>query len=278
MTAWFSRLTWSQRVGSLFGATYVLVGVVGFIVTSGLGFFALRGNDLIVLELNPLHNVVHLGIGAALLYAALNSPAASRLMNRLIGATYLIVAVVGFGVVQADSTLFRGLVQTRSELNILALNHPDNLLHVASALVLIGSTLVGHRRRSDAVAEPEPADTAAATGQIDTIRVDEDVPDQLARPAPTPARSKSRLRAGDIAPTSGSYRCACGRFSVDIRADRELPDCPEPTGTDDDHFFKLERRSSPAKPGPRSKAKPKATAPAKRAGGTRPRAKSSGRR
>lgn len=92
MVAWFNRLSWSQRAGAVFGSVYVLIGAVGFAITSGLGFFALRGKDLIVFELNPLHNVVHLGIGAALFYAAVNSAAASRLMNRLIGGTYFAVA------------------------------------------------------------------------------------------------------------------------------------------------------------------------------------------
>lgn len=255
MTAWFSRLTWSQRVGSLFGATYVLVGVVGFIVTSGLGFFALRGNDLIVLELNPLHNVVHLGIGAALLYAALNSPAASRLMNRLIGATYLIVAVVGFGVVQADSTLFRGLVQTRSELNILALNHPDNLLHLASAIVLIGSTFIVSRRvRGDAEAAVEAEGKPDATG--DKVAIAPPSASSPIVPAPVARNGKrGRLMPGDPVPKSGSYRCSCGRFAVDIRRGRELPDCPEPNGSDDDHYFtfRASTSKSPAKNGARPK-------------------------
>jgi hypothetical protein len=223
MAAVIYRGTWSQRIGALFGAVYVLVGVVGFAVTSGVGFAALRGKDLILFELNPLHNIVHLAIGVALISAAVVSPAASRLTNRLVGGTYLLVAVVGTILVEADTSLFRGLAETRHELNILALNHPDNLLHLASALVLVGSTLVGSRR-------------APATGEAE---------DAEEAPVPVAAERSSRpglLWAGEPAPKTGTYRCACGQFAVAIRQGRELPDCPEPTGTDSDHYFRIQRK------------------------------------
>lgn len=244
MVAWFARLSWSQRVGSLFGAVYVLIGVVGFAVTSGVGFAALRGKNLVLFELNPLHNVVHLGIGGALLYAALNSDSASRLMNRLIGGTYLVVAIVGAFIVEADTSLFRGLSEQRSEFNILALNHPDNFLHIASAVVLIASTLIGRRRSSDAIVA-SPTDTMSeSTGKMGAVEREEVLAEDPPVAAASTRTKRGHLQAGDVVPKAGRYRCACGQFAFAIRQGREFPECPEPSGTDDDHYFTLQTKPS----------------------------------
>ena len=244
MAAWFTRLSWSQRVGSAFGAVYVLIGVVGFAVTTGVGFAALRGKDLVLFELNPLHNVVHLGIGAALLYAAINSASASRLMNRLIGGTYLAVAVAGAFIVEADTSLFGGLSEQRSELNILALNHPDNFLHIASAIVLIASTIVGRRRPNDAVLASTTGGALESTGEMDAFEGEQVVVEKSSVAAASARSRRGHLEAGDIVPKAGNYRCACAQFAVAIRQGRQFPECPEPSGTDDDHYFTLQTKPS----------------------------------
>lgn len=59
-------------------------------VTSGIGFFATEGANLIILEVNPLHNVIHLAIGGALLYAGLKSTAMARTVNTGVDAVYLL--------------------------------------------------------------------------------------------------------------------------------------------------------------------------------------------
>lgn len=115
----------NRLIATVFGAVYLLVGLLGFAVTSGIGFFATEGNNLIVFEVNPLHNVIHLAIGAALLYAGLKSAAVARTVNAGVGAVYLLVGVVG-------------LFLLSSPLNIIALNGADNVLHLASAVLLLG--------------------------------------------------------------------------------------------------------------------------------------------
>lgn len=121
----------NQLAGYAFGAVYVLVGLIGFAITSGVGFAHTHGKDLIIFELNPLHNVVHIAVGLALGLAALRGHTVSAAVNSLVGAVYLLVGVVG-------------LFVTDAAMNILALNHADNVLHLASALVLLG---VGLTRR-----------------------------------------------------------------------------------------------------------------------------------
>jgi hypothetical protein len=122
----------NQRFGYLLGAVYVLVGLVGFAVTGGVGFAAAHGKDLVVFMINPLHNLVHLGVGALLIAGALAGAAVSQRVNLLIGAVYLAVGVVGLFILH-------------SSLNLLALNMPDNGLHFASAIAALAVGLTGVR-------------------------------------------------------------------------------------------------------------------------------------
>jgi hypothetical protein len=121
----------NRLVGGVLGAVYVLVGALGFAVTRGIGFAAPTGAQLIIFELNPLHNVVHVLVGGLLAGAALGATAASRAVNAVLGAVYLLVGVAGF-------------LAAGSELNILAVNRPDDVLHLVSAALLLG---VGLTRR-----------------------------------------------------------------------------------------------------------------------------------
>ena len=118
----------NRLVGFAFGAVYLLVGLVGFAITSGVGFAHTHGKDLIIFELNPLHNIVHVAIGLLVGLAAYRGVATAAAANTLVGGVYLAVGVVG-------------LFLTDSAANILAVNHPDNALHLATALVLLGAGL-----------------------------------------------------------------------------------------------------------------------------------------
>jgi hypothetical protein len=123
----------NRLIATVFGAVYLLVGALGFAVTGGVGFIATEGGLLLgIFEVNPLHNVAHLLIGAALLIAGLSSVAAARGVNVVVGATYLLLGVVGFFLVG-------------TALNILALNTFDHFLHLASAVVLLGVGLAADR-------------------------------------------------------------------------------------------------------------------------------------
>ncbi len=120
------RTSPNRMLGTIFGAVYLLVGLLGFAVTGGVGFLATKGGLLLgIFEVNPLHNIAHLLIGAALLIAALSSVSAAKGVNTTVGAVYLLLGIVGFFLVGTD-------------LNILALNTPDHFLHLASAIVLLG--------------------------------------------------------------------------------------------------------------------------------------------
>ncbi len=116
----------NRIVATVFGAVYLLVGLLGFAVTGGVGFIATEGGLLLgIFEVNPLHNIAHLLIGAALLVAGLANARAAKGVNITVGAVYLLLGIVGFFLVGTAA-------------NILALNTADHFLHLASAVVLLG--------------------------------------------------------------------------------------------------------------------------------------------
>ena len=115
----------NRLVATVFGAIYLLVGLLGFAVTGGVGFLATEGGLLLgIFAVNPLHNIAHLLIGAALLVAGLANVRAAKTVNTVVGAAYLLLGVAGFFLVGTSA-------------NILALNVPDHFLHLGSAVVLL---------------------------------------------------------------------------------------------------------------------------------------------
>lgn len=114
----------NRMFGYGFGAVYALVGAAGFAVTGGLPFAGTEGNRLLLFAVNPLHNIVHLAVGGLLIGGALAGDRWSRRINATVGVVYLLVGVVG-------------LFLVGSGLNILSLNHEDNVLHFTTAVVAI---------------------------------------------------------------------------------------------------------------------------------------------
>lgn len=130
----------NRLVATIFGAVYLLVGLLGFAVTGGVGFLATDGGLLLgVFEVNPFHNIAHLLIGGALLAAGLTTARAAKTVNGVVGAAYLLLGVIGFFLVGTP-------------LNVLALNMPDHFLHLASAIVLLGTALGTERAARPATA------------------------------------------------------------------------------------------------------------------------------
>jgi hypothetical protein len=101
----------------VFGVVYLLVGIAGFFVTGFDDFASQAGEKLLIFEVNPLHNIVHVLIGVVWIGAA-SSHDAAKGVNTLIGVAYLLTFVLG---------LF--------DAKFLAIDgpgEPDNYLHLAS--------------------------------------------------------------------------------------------------------------------------------------------------
>lgn len=123
----------NRLLAVIFGAVYLLIGILGFTVTATVGFVETDGALLLgIFEVNPLHNIVHLLIGAALLIAGLANVRAAKAANVTVGAVYLLVGLVGLFIIGSPA-------------NILALNAADNVLHFASAAVLLAVGLGAER-------------------------------------------------------------------------------------------------------------------------------------
>ena len=126
-------------IGYVFGAVYLLVGLLGFTVSGGHDFAGMDGGKLLGLFMvNPLHNVAHLLIGALLVLAATRGEAVSSRVNTVVGGVYLLLGLVGLFILNED-------------VNILALNTPDNILHFGSAAILLSVGLSAGRRTSATV-------------------------------------------------------------------------------------------------------------------------------
>ena len=111
-----------QYLALVIGLVYLVVGIVGFVVTGFDGFTEHdHSQTLLGFAINPLHNIVHLLIG--LLGVALwSSPARAR--------TYGWILAVGYG-----ATFVYGLLVTNNpDANVLNINGADNGLHLVSAL------------------------------------------------------------------------------------------------------------------------------------------------
>ena len=111
-----------QLLALVFGAVYLLVGIVGFFVT-GFDHFADNSQHemLLFFMVNPLHNIAHILVGVVGLLLA-RTLAGARTYGWLLAGLYAALFVYG---------LF-GVGESWDFLNI---NGADNGLHLATALV-----------------------------------------------------------------------------------------------------------------------------------------------
>jgi Domain of unknown function (DUF4383) len=117
-----ARREWPQLLALVFGAVYLLIGIIGFFITGFTDFFAHdSGHTLLGFEINGMHNVVHILIGAAGL----------ALAGTLRGArTYGWLLAVGYG-----AAFVYGLIAIGETWDFLSINAADNVLHIATAVV-----------------------------------------------------------------------------------------------------------------------------------------------
>src|SRR5687767_2900829 len=103
----------TQMFALVFGVVYLLVGLLGFINKPILG----------ILEVNVLHNIVHLLIGGALVAGSSRHDTA-KTVSLAVGVAYLLVAVLGF-------------VATDFLDDLIKINQADNFLHLVSGAVAV---------------------------------------------------------------------------------------------------------------------------------------------
>ncbi|TXR55045.1 DUF4383 domain-containing protein [Quadrisphaera setariae] len=129
------RWTPVRLAGAGLGAVYLLVGVAGFVLTGVTSWSMHHSETLLVFQVNPVHNVAHLGLGAALLVGAVLGTETARGVDRLVGVVFLLLGLVGPFVMGGHA-------------DPLALNSPDHALHLGTAAVLLGVVWATRTRRT----------------------------------------------------------------------------------------------------------------------------------
>jgi Domain of unknown function (DUF4383) len=120
--------TTPQLFAYLIGAILVAAGVLGFFWDAGFETgSSIQGDEVLgLLEVNGIHNIVHILSGIALLAVA-PSRAAARIGVIAFGAVYAVVTVIG-------------LIDGETVLGLLPVNGADNVLHIILAL---GALFIG---------------------------------------------------------------------------------------------------------------------------------------
>jgi len=124
-----------QWLALVIGVVYLLVGILGFFVTGFDGFTEFdHDQHLLGFAINPLHNIVHLLIGA-LGVAMWAKPSSAR--------TYGWLLAVGYGA----ASIYGLIVVNNEDANILNINGADNALHIASTIAGLAIALWPDRDR-----------------------------------------------------------------------------------------------------------------------------------
>ena len=108
--------TWAM----VFGWIFILVGVLGFVSNPIVGMNGLFHAD-------TMHDLIHIILGAILLWAAYAAPHKAAAVMKGEGVLYLILAILGFVLVSGTGTL----------LGLAEINGNDNYLHLVLGIVLL---------------------------------------------------------------------------------------------------------------------------------------------
>lgn len=135
--------TWLPTAALVVGATFLLVGVLGFIpgITTNYDDLTFAGHHseaklLGIFEVSVLHNIVHLLFGVVGLIAARAARTAGQ---------YLLIG----GLVYAVLWVYGMVIDKDSAANFVPLNSADNWLHFVLAVVMITLGAIGLRRLRD---------------------------------------------------------------------------------------------------------------------------------
>ena len=122
------------RISWALGLAYLLIGILGFVpgITIPNGNTPGQGLLLGIFAVNSVHNVAHLVLGAALIWAATTGDKV-KMVNRGLAVVFAILVV---------GSLIAPIVEG------VAINPPDTGLHLASLLVTTAIGFMATRRRT----------------------------------------------------------------------------------------------------------------------------------
>ena len=114
---------WPQILALVFGAVYLLVGIVGFFVTGFDDFAGNSQHEMLIglFMINPLHNVAHILVGIAGIVLA-RTLASARTYGWMLAVLY-------------GALFVYGLIASGQSWDFLNINAADNVLHIITAVV-----------------------------------------------------------------------------------------------------------------------------------------------
>lgn len=120
-----------QRFAAAFGIVYVVLGVVGALMTQGCPLLGACDKGIFGIQLNMWHNLLHFGVGTGLLLAAFLPSEVTKGVLLGLGSFFIVATGVGLtGALHEYASIPGGLGSL------------DNLLHAAStAAAFLGATL-----------------------------------------------------------------------------------------------------------------------------------------
>lgn len=127
----------AQAGALLVGVVYISIAVIGFIITGFDNFAQNTDEKLLVFDINPLHNLVHLFIGAYLLLLS------------FFDTTVAEGALIGGGIIYVVA----GILGLTNDLQILSANDAiigDTFLHFGSGIAAIGIGVISSARTTAA--------------------------------------------------------------------------------------------------------------------------------
>jgi hypothetical protein len=128
-----------ERFARWAGAAYAGIAIVGFGLT-GFGLtgvadgMSTTGHMLAVLEVNPLQNLLHLVVGLTLVVGSGLGRESARTVTLIVAVALGVAGLFGLALVGTDG-------------NVLALNPAGNALHLVTAAVATGCTILTPRQR-----------------------------------------------------------------------------------------------------------------------------------
>lgn len=124
--------TANRVVGLALGALFLLLGVVGLLLSGGSAFFGPGVSLGGIVATNPALGLIQGVLGAALLLGAVSNLKASRTVNAWTGFAFLVLGMVGLFLVGPEP-------------NVLALTSTANAVHFGASAVLLAVGLGANR-------------------------------------------------------------------------------------------------------------------------------------
>ena len=123
-----------KKTSAVFGLLFIATGILGFFPNPVISEVGLFHTDF-------THNIVHLALGAILIFGAMQSDSAARESMFGVSIFYLALAIVGF-------FQFGGEDDMGMLLGITEANSADNWLHLGLALsVALGARIAGRNEK-----------------------------------------------------------------------------------------------------------------------------------